>query len=217
MPQKVAVLALLFLSPLLPCCGQAGHPPSVDSTQPVPRACRQPELLAKGQPIFTGWRENIRLGVSLDKHEYKAGEKIPLHIWVYNSGDTRSGILTCSDLSFFASNGMALFRAGGQQVLSHRLAEIQRSCATDPQRAAFRSLWVCARNILIPISAHACKADLDSGLPFYLTDNYNLPPGRYLIQLLGDSMSSKNACDPRQQPSLRPPPASRLTFTVVAP
>jgi|GEM_PF-4828157 len=84
----------------------------------TPSDCEKKDLLINGNPVMIRIHEDVAIGLSLAKHEFKAGNQIKLHIWVDNSGDTPADVWTCPDLDHFKALGFGLFDRSGQRILS---------------------------------------------------------------------------------------------------
>lgn len=76
----------------------------------IPLECKKQDLLANGKPFMTQAGNDLALGFSLLRSEFKAGDPIQLHIWVYKRGDVAAGVFTCMDLQAFKSGGFEVYR-----------------------------------------------------------------------------------------------------------
>jgi len=77
-------------------------------------------------------------------------------------------------------------------------------------------VWVCGRNILFSIPAHACMTRDDYDFAKELTSFYELPPGEYVIRLRPDWQTGINLCS-REEPEQFHKQPDDLTFIVRKP
>ena len=179
MPTKVALLCLVLC--VLPGSvgGQTNTQLAAKPTASIPPDCNKPELLAKGQPVMTHWRDGLAFGFSLQKHDFKAGEPIVLAIWVDNPGDAPAAVMTCSDLGYFEEKRIGIYDASGRRVLDQFESRVKKKCETKPLVAEYMSGWRCLGNITIHVPAHTCVNGDSPDFTSVLTVDRDLPPGDY--------------------------------------
>jgi hypothetical protein len=194
------------------------HLPSADPTTPIPQDCNKPELLSRGRPIMIPKGKDLAFGLSLAKHDFTVGEKITLHIWVDNTGDTPAGVMTCMGLDHFKANGFNIYDAYGHRLLRRNEAKIQEGCKTNPTHSRFWGGWSCTRNFPITIPAHSCVNGDDYDFTTLLTDSYDLPPGEYTVRSRKDEWHDPvDVCKPQDELPFHPEPGKELTFSVIQP
>jgi hypothetical protein len=194
------------------------HPLSTDPTTLIPPDCDKPELLSRGRPVMAPMGKGYGFGLSLAKHEFKAGEGITLHVWVDNTSDIREGVMTCMGLDHFKANGFDLYDAYGHRLLRRNEAKILKTCKENPDEIRWQGLWSCTRNFPIYIPAHTCVTGDDYDFTTELTADYDLPPGMYTVRPRQNEWSDPvNICKPQKEPEFHPEPGKDLTFSVVQP
>jgi hypothetical protein len=193
------------------------HPPSADPTTPIPPDCDKPELLSKGRPMMVQEGKVSPYGLSLAQHEFKAGKKITLHIWIDNTSNTRTGVMSCEGLDYFKATGFDLYDAYGHRVLRRNEAKMQKKYKEDSDQARFFGGLVCTRNFPIYIPAHTCVTGDDYDFTTELTADYDLPPGEYTVRPRQDECAPEDACKPLPEQPFHPEPGKDLTFSVVQP
>jgi hypothetical protein len=190
----------------------------IESSASIPPDCDKPELLVNGRPSMSPAGADLAFGFSINKHEFKVGDPIELHVWVDNRGDKPAEVLTCSDLGIFKARGFNLFEADGRRVLNPQDAKLVEECKTDPRRANFlRGGWDCTRNLMITIPAHTCVTR--DGYDFTTVPNpgYDLPPGEYTLRPRSKwKVAYDDICEPRAGEPIRREPGD-ITFTVTQP
>ncbi len=212
MAARVAFLHFVLIASSFAVRGQTRIPLVAQKAASVPQECDKPELLSKGRPIMTTWRNGLALGISLAQQKFKVGEPITLYVWIDNSGDTETGVMTCDDLGHFKAKGFDIFAANQHPVQSRGLTRIKGKCVTDPLTAQGMSLvLLCGRNFPIKIPAHTCSNGDSFDLTTVLTDNYDLPPGDYTIRLRQGANRDRDACEPDEKVSI---PASHLPVLI---
>lgn len=193
------------------------HPAITDPTTPIPQDCDKPELLSRGRPMMISMGKDLAFGLSLANHESKAGEDITLHVWVDNTGNEKTGVMTCMGLDYFKATGFDLYDAYGHRVLRRNEAKMQKECNADHAHDVFvgRGGWACTRNFPIYIPAHTCVTKDDYDFTTSLTGAYDLPPGEYTIRpSQGDLV---DLCKPQKERPFRAEPGKDLRFSVVQP
>jgi hypothetical protein len=191
------------------------HPASADPTTPVPPDCNKPELLARGRPIMIPMGKDLAFGLSLAKHEFKAGEGITLHLWIDNTGEAPAGVMTCMGLDYFKAKGFLLYDASGHRVLSRRDAKVHEQCKSNPDLANLEGEWSCSRNFPIMIPAHTCVNGDDFDFTTELTSDFDLPPGEYTVRPSKGII--EDVCKPPIEDAFHRAPGEDLTFSVSQP
>jgi hypothetical protein len=180
-----------------------------ESNTAVPPDCNKPELLTRGRPVMAKKRNDVSFGLSLERHEFKPGDEIRLHVWVDNAGNTPVDVLTCSDLELFKSSGFDIYAQDGHRLLSRSELDLQKRCPKGFELGAS-----CGRNLSIEIPAHTCRTGDDYDFSTSLTARYDLAPGRYTLQFRKRQLQIEDICTPQTQQSSHPEPSAELTFTV---
>ena len=217
MRTKVALLCLGLC--VLPGSigGQTNLQLAARPTASIPPDCDKPELLAKGQPIMTQWRNGLAFGFSLPKHGFKAGEPIVLAIWVDDPGDASAGVMTCEDLGQFRTKHIGIYDADGRRVPSQLENRIQEKCATNPRIEEMMSQR-CFRNFAIHVPAHTCVNGDSPDFTSVLTDVYDLPSGDYAVRLRSEaSIDMGGICGRGDKAPVPPEPGTAVRFSVVKP
>ncbi|MGB7135275.1 MAG: hypothetical protein WBD46_08300 [Acidobacteriaceae bacterium] len=167
----------------------------------------------------------LAFGISLEKRSFVAGEPIPLHIWVDNTGEETAGVMTCMGLDNFKQYGFDVYGAYGHRVLSRGNAmalksfadPLEEACHTDRGRFLLSDrLKVCTRNFPIPIAAHTCVTGDDYDFETDLTGRYDLPPGEYTIRPREDE-DADDLCSEAARALWHGTPGQNITFAVTQP
>lgn len=163
---------------------------------------------------MTSLRNDLAIGISLARHEFKVGDPIELHIWVDNSGDAVKGVYTCWELEWFKRAGFQVWSKKGHQILSREQVRAREKCSTDPRAV---SMWggpvACARNILLRIPPRTCITRSDYDFAVNLSNFYDLPPGEYVLRLRTDWKKGINLCSHHKPQQFHARPDD-VTFTV---
>ena len=179
--------------------------------------CQKNNLFTNGKPVVTRLSKHLALGVSLSQHEFEEGKPIRLHIWVLNSGNTSTGVFTCSDLDLFKSTGFQIFNQDGRRILSRDELRSREECSTENNAVLWGGPVPCARNIQLSIPAHTCTTRDNSDFVKTLTEFYDLPPGGYTLRIRADwKMTAVNLCSP-ENPERSQRRSGDLTFIVTKP
>lgn len=165
--------------------------------------------------MMTRMGQNLAFGLSMVQLEFKAGEKITVHVWVDNTSDAPADVMTCMGLDYFKANGFDLYDAYGHRVLRRREVERQKQCTTNPDIASHEFGWSCTRNFPINIPAHTCITNDGYDFTTELTADYDLPPGEYTVR--PKHGETENLCNPQQEQPVHTMPGEDLTFSVVQP
>lgn len=205
---KSALILLMAIVLRLSAFGQ-----DITSTPPE---CEKQDLLANGKPVMTPIGKDLALGLSLSRHEFKPGDPIKLHVWVYNSGNAAAGVFTCFDLERFKAAGFEILGDDGRHFLSRDELKVREECRDDPRAVRMWGIGACARNIQFRIPAHTCMTRDDYDFAVALNNLYDLPPGKYVIRLRNDWRMGINLCGHESAEQLHKRP-SDLTFTVTKP
>jgi hypothetical protein len=217
MPTNVALLCLVLSVLPVAISAQTTTPPEAGPTASIPQDCDKPELLAKGRPVMTQWRDGLAFGFSLLKRDFKAGEPIVLYIWVDNSGDAQASVMTCEDLGRLRIKHIGIYDTNGRRVPSQLENRIQEKCASNP-RIEEMMTQKCGRNFAIHIPAHTCVNRDSLDFTSVLTDVYDLPPGDYTVRLRSKaSIDMGGICGPEDKAPVPPEPGTAVSFSVVKP
>lgn len=163
-------------------------------------------------------RSDLAFGLSLAKHEFKAGEDVLLHIWVDNTTDAQAAVMTCMGLDRFKANGFDLYDAYGHRLLRKNDVKAKEDCDDDPDKPLRIRGWICSRNFPIFIAAHTCVNGDDYDFATGLTAAYDLPPGQYTVRLRQIGWQEPaDACKPQKEEPFHPEPGKDLIFSVVQP
>jgi len=192
------------------------HPASSDPSAPVPPDCNKPELLSKGRPVMLPMGKDLAFGLSLSNHEFSAGDPITLHIWVDNTSGASVGVMTCMGLDYFKTTGFDLYDSYGHRILRRAEAKALEQCKADPLLVQIGG-WSCTRNFPINIPAKTCVTRDDYDFTASLTDEYDLPPGKYTLQPHHNNGLGEDACKPPEELPFHPAPGADLTFSVTQP
>lgn len=215
------------------CQSKANDKVGSNSITPIPSDCDKPELLVNGRPSMMRVGANLpfgplsvtkqevkalAIGLSVTKREFKAGDPIKLHVWVANSGDDSIGVMTCSDLGLFKTQGFDIFDAHDHRLLTRRDVKVAEECNTDLRRAnyAHERLGICGRNFPITIPAHTCVTRDDYDFTTDLASEYDLPPGEYTLHLRTNWKITEDLCE-RQSDNPIHPVLGDITFSVTRP
>jgi len=216
MQGRIATVFLAFV--LLPfwANGQNRTTPAAEPKTQVPPDCDKPDLLVAGRPILAPVGNDLAIGISLAKQEFRVAEAIVLHIWIDNPGDAPSSFQSCGDIDFFKAYGIELFGADGRRILSRSDKELSEQCKTG-----YPAVWTCAGNGVIPIPAHTCErmgsVSLNYLFPKAPRNSYALPPGTYTIRLRQDSGGGGNMCKMEAKNPRSVTSGPTLTFSVKHP
>jgi|HubBroStandDraft_1064217.scaffolds.fasta_scaffold233405_2 hypothetical protein len=162
------------------------------------------------------WHNDLSLGISLAKQEFKVGEPIMLHIWADNPGDAPASVQGCGDMDFFEAYGLELFGADGHRILSRSDTKLAEQCKTAQDVA-----WACTMNGVVPIPARTCEkmgsVNLNYSFSKALTNSYHLPPGKYTIRLRQSWGDGGGICEPHGQNSASAAAGPTLIFSIKRP
>jgi hypothetical protein len=162
-------------------------------------------------------RNNLAFGISTARREFVHGEKMPLHIWVDNTGDASVGVWSCIELDLFKTRGFDIYDAHGHRVLDRNEVKFYEECKTSPELAELGDQFrTCFGNAPIPIPAHACVNGNDFDFTIDLADRFDLPPGEYTARLREDWMTYHRVCAPHDEPAFQEKRGD-LRFAVVQP
>lgn len=218
MPTNVSLLCLALTVLPVVISAQTTTPPSARPGASIPPDCNKPELLAKGQPVMTHWRDGLAFGFSLPKHDFKVGEPIVLAIWVDNPSDSPAGVMTCSDLGYIEEKRIGIYDASGRRILDRFETRIQEKCKTRPLVAEAMSQWRCLGNITIHVAAHTCVNGDSPDFTSMLTVERDLPPGDYTVRARSDNArTAMGVCKPEDKAPVPPEPGTAVSFSVVKP
>jgi hypothetical protein len=187
-------------------------------TAPVPPDCNKPELLTMGQPRMTSLWQEPKVGLSMTSRNFVAGQDVPLHIWLDNTGDEPVTVSSCGGLDYFKVHGFDLYDAYGHRVLRKQEAKLQEQCKTNPDLSA--TGWVCSMNVPITVAPHSCVTGNGYFYTAMLSDMYDLPPGEYTVHpRLGrqDEEIDEHPCRPGGEKPFHRDSGTDITFTIDQP
>jgi hypothetical protein len=146
-----------------------------------------PKLCAAAASEDTGraviFRSDGPLTWALSTQPALYGDAVPVLLWLSNPTDKPIPVMTCQDIDFFWSSGVALFDSAGHRVLTHR--EEKEKLRDAGQQNVPVCIFSCTRNFPIDIAPHSCAHtnfsqrayDFSRDLEAY----YSIPPGHYVL------------------------------------